>query len=207
MAFDPFRKSLILFGGSTTWPSSASSGYSLPAELLDDTWEWNSGTRQWTELSPQSSPQPRDLHGMVTDSGRAKVLLFGGETYACSSSPMPGAPTDCSETYSPGDVWSGWREEHLDQPHPRHPGADADGFISPLLSFDEGRQKMFLLPAQPSSWTGPGSAFGSNGGTPSAVSGSGSRIGRLVVARHGRPHLSLPILPDLRQPAPPADLH
>ena len=41
-----------------------------------------------------------------------------------------------------------------------------DGFISPLLSFDEGRQKMFLLPAQPSSWTGPGSAFGSNGGTP-----------------------------------------
>ena len=168
MAFDPFRKSLILFCGSTTWPSSASSGYSLPAELLDDTWEWNSGTRQWTELSPQSSPQPRDLHGMVTDSGRAKVLLFGGETYACdSSSPISGVHSSCDGTYSPNDVWewdgakSTWTNRT-----PVTLVQTPDGFISPLLSFDEGRQKMFLLPAQPSSWTGPGSAFGSNGGTP-----------------------------------------
>jgi len=101
---------------------------------------------------------------------------------------MPGAPTDCSETYSPGDVWewdgakSTWTNRT-----PVTLVQTPDGFISPLLSFDEGRQKMFLLPAQPSSWTGPGSAFGSNGGTPiSSFLGVGSRIGRLVVARHGR---------------------
>jgi len=47
----PIRKSLILFGGSTTWPSSASSGYSLQPSSSMTPGNGTVGTRQWTELS------------------------------------------------------------------------------------------------------------------------------------------------------------
>ena len=155
MAYDPFRKSLILFGGYANWPSSSSGP--LPAEILDDTWEWQSGTRQWTQLFPKLSPEPRDSHAMVTDSGRAKVLLFGGETYSCdSASPIPGAPNDCNGTYTPGNVWE-WDGASTTWTN-RTPVVltqTPDGLIPALLSFDEGRQKMFFLPNQP--WFGGGS--------------------------------------------------
>ena len=165
MAYDPFRKSLILFGGSTNWPSSASSDYSLPAELLADTWEWNSGTRQWTQLFPKSSPEPRDLHGMVTDSGRAKVLLFGGETYPCdSSSLVPAGPSTCVQSYTDSEVWE-WDGANTTWTNrtPVTLAQTPDGVMSPLLSFDEGRQKMFFLPGQPSAWATPGQVTASNG--------------------------------------------
>ena len=167
MAYDPFRKSLILFGGSTNWPSSAASADSLPAELLDDTWEWNSGTRQWTQLFPKSSPEPRDLHGMVTDSMRAKVLLFGGETYPCvSTSLVPGAALSCIQTFTTSEVWE-WNGANTTWTN-RTPVTLAQtpaGFMSPLLSFDEGRQKMFLLPAAPSAWSTPGMVSATGGGS------------------------------------------
>jgi hypothetical protein len=67
MAYDPARKSLILFGGYDNW-----SGYPL-----GDTWEFTS-TGKWVELAPVGSPDPLMDHGMVTDTTRNKVLLFGG---------------------------------------------------------------------------------------------------------------------------------
>jgi hypothetical protein len=94
---------------------------------------------------------------MVTDSGRAKVLLFGGETYSCdSASPIPGAPNDCNGTYTPGNVWE-WDGASTTWTN-RTPVVltqTPDGLIPALLSFDEGRQKMFFLPNQP--WFGGGS--------------------------------------------------
>jgi len=88
MACDPFRKSLILYGGMN-YPAGTGSTYAI----LSDTWEWNFGTRKWSQLHPASSPEPRDTHAMVTDSGRAKVLLFGGERPSYDYLyPPPGSP-------------------------------------------------------------------------------------------------------------------
>jgi len=74
MAYDPSRKSLIVYGGTGSPPVGGDANV-----ILGDTWEWNPGTRKWGQLSPKSSPEPRNRHAMVSDSGRAKLLLFGGE--------------------------------------------------------------------------------------------------------------------------------
>jgi hypothetical protein len=127
MACDPFRKSLILFGGTNDVPATDHTfGFS-------DTWEWQSATRQWTQLHPASSPGKLYLHGMVTDVGRAKVLLFGGnashfvwewdnaKTNWTNRTPTPGSVTP--DLYH----WSaGWN-------------------ASTALAFDEGLQKMFFF--------------------------------------------------------------
>jgi len=41
MAYDPFRQSLILFGGVANNPADSTLN-----SLLADTWEWQSGTRK-----------------------------------------------------------------------------------------------------------------------------------------------------------------
>jgi len=117
MAYDPSRKSLILFGG-TNDQLVTSSTYGL-----SDTWEWQSATRQWTQLHPASSPDSLFSHGMVTDMGRAKVLIFGGQTGVDPFFQI--APWwFCRE---PICVGVGWREDDLDQPHTYgwlgHPGS------------------------------------------------------------------------------------
>ena len=127
MAYDPFRTSLILFGGQDQ-----------DGNYLGDTWEWSSATRKWTQLYPKASPEPRYSHGMVTDSGRAKVLLFGGEIY-CDSTVSSGTctPNQVWEWDGPNTTWTNRTTVQLT----RVP----EGRVSPLLSFDEGRQKMFLF--------------------------------------------------------------
>ena len=146
MAYDPFRKSLILFGGSIPLPPS-NIPTSTGSEFLSDTWEWNSGARKWTQLLPASSPEPRDSHGMVTDSGRAKVLLFGGETYAYSSTyPIPGETPIGGGIDQPYSVWE-WDGANTTWTNrtPAPLASSPSGSVFPLLSFDDGRQKMFLL--------------------------------------------------------------
>jgi hypothetical protein len=123
MAYDPFRKSLILFGGINGL------GY------LCDTWEWQSGTRAWRQLFPASSPPCMGGSGMVTDSGRAKVLLFAGEGPDNAVWEWDGATANwTNRTPIRGTVT---------------PGA----FGQPPLAFDDGRQKMFLFWGQ-STWQG-----------------------------------------------------
>jgi len=147
MAYDPFRKSLILFGGSITLPPS-----NIPtntgSEFFRDTWEWNSATRKWTQLLPASSPEPRDSHGMVTDSGRAKVLLFGGESYSYASTyPIPGeTPSSGGGIDFPYTVWE-WDGANTTWSNrtPAPLTSSPNGGLFPPLSFDDGRQKMFLL--------------------------------------------------------------
>jgi Galactose oxidase, central domain len=77
MAWDPYRKSLILFGG---WNSSSVS--------VNDTWEWNSSTRKWSQLFPASTPPSGSV--MVADSGRAKLLLLSALATGVDTYPIPG---------------------------------------------------------------------------------------------------------------------
>jgi hypothetical protein len=125
MAYDPIRKSLIMFGGL----SNSYGGY------LCDTWEWRSGTRTWQQLLPASSPACTGGTGMVTDSGRAKILLFGGE----------GADNTVWEWDGATANWT----NRTPIPSTVSPG----GFGEPPLTFDDGRQKMFLFWGQ-STWQG-----------------------------------------------------
>jgi hypothetical protein len=60
MAYDPIRKRVVMFGGSS----------------FDDTWEWDGTT--WTLRVPQTSPPARNRHVMAFDPRRERIVLFGG---------------------------------------------------------------------------------------------------------------------------------
>ncbi len=66
MVFDGTRQQVILFGGLK----------SLSAPHWNDTWAWT-GT-YWVELAPVSKPPSRRGQGMMFDSVRRQVVLFGG---------------------------------------------------------------------------------------------------------------------------------
>ena len=127
MAYDPIRKSLILFGGVC---NAGAIGY------CDDTWEFSSGN-QWTQLAPDQSPPQLAYHGMVTDAGRGRILLFAGAN-TTGSTPI----VDTNEVWEWNGAASTWTN--------RTPAAFNSmprAQESPLLAFDEGRQKMSLLDA------------------------------------------------------------
>jgi len=135
MAYDPFRKSLILFGGASEDDSGNPQG-------LNDTWEWQSGTRQWAQLHPASNPGQLYGHGMVTDMGRATVLLYGDVNYAVwewdgskttwtNRTPVPSNVTPIVASLAQ----TGW---------------DTTGRY---MTFDEGLQKMFVFQGT-SYWNG-----------------------------------------------------
>jgi len=67
MAYDSARQKVVLFGGN----GGSSVG------VVNDTWEYDGAN--WTLVTTASSPSARQLHGMVYDSGRGKVVLFGGD--------------------------------------------------------------------------------------------------------------------------------
>jgi MYXO-CTERM domain-containing protein len=135
MAYDPSRKSLIMFGG-LTYPSAP---FSEAALDLCDTWEWSSATRAWSQLFPMPSPPCTGGAGIVTDSGRARLLLFGGDGPSNAVWEWDGAKTTwTNRTPAPGAVTPGSR------------GGTEGG---PLMAFDDGRQKMFLFEGD-STWQG-----------------------------------------------------
>jgi hypothetical protein len=97
MAFDSARSRVVLFGGAD------GSGY------LDDTWEWDSASGEWTPRSPAISPLGRASHAMAYDSARARVVLFGGvgtgymgDTWEWDPSFGPGGTWIWSNTPGPG---------------------------------------------------------------------------------------------------------
>lgn len=68
MVFDLNTNRSTLFGG----------GYSLATgSALNDTWEWNG--IQWINKKPLLSPSARTGHAMAYDSGRGKIVLYGGQ--------------------------------------------------------------------------------------------------------------------------------
>ena len=68
MVYDPATGNVILFGGYG--PVSGSGA------VLGDTWLWDGST--WTQVSPGSSPAPREGASIDYDANSRAVLLFGG---------------------------------------------------------------------------------------------------------------------------------
>jgi hypothetical protein len=137
MAYDPFRKSLILFGGLNNDVPL------LEGSWLDDTWEWNCSTRQWSQLHPSSSPPSGGY--MITDSGRAKVLLLDGyRSTGLPTYPIPGAPANPSDLANTIWEWDGSTTTWTNRIPVPATGAPPWP-QGQMLSFDDGRQKVFLV--------------------------------------------------------------
>jgi len=142
MAYDPLRKSLILFGGVNNSPVGI-----MEQLVLGDTWEWNSSTRKWSQLQPTASPEPRQDHAMVTDSGRAKVLLFGGELLThVATYPTPGTPRTPNTISNAVWEWDGGKLTWTNRT-PVSFTLTPSGYASyaSLLAFDDARQKVLLV--------------------------------------------------------------
>jgi hypothetical protein len=77
MAYDPTRKSLIVFGGRDA-PLGA-------APSLSDTWEWNIAQATWTELKVVGAPPGRLGAAMVTDVKRNRIIMASGADYGRQS--------------------------------------------------------------------------------------------------------------------------
>jgi hypothetical protein len=69
IAFDSRRGRVVLFGGHNRAGERGN--------RLADTWEWDG--KRWTEIKV-TGPSPRNSAAMVYDSGRGKIVLFGGST-------------------------------------------------------------------------------------------------------------------------------
>ncbi|MGH7409432.1 MAG: kelch repeat-containing protein, partial [Candidatus Methylomirabilales bacterium] len=113
MVYDSDRQRIVLFGGHTLGTASG----------LNDTWEYN-GTN-WTHATPQSSPPVRGQHGMAYDSGRQRIVVFGG--------------SHGGTTY--GDTWeydgNRWKQ--------KSPSASPTQRWGPGMAYDPVRQKTVLF--------------------------------------------------------------
>jgi Galactose oxidase, central domain len=91
MAYDPNTGTVVLFGGTTTYPGTGTK--------FGDTWTWNGLTQTWTQQSPATSPTPRFGHGMTNDRA-GNIVLFGG---------TDNTPANLSDTW----VWDGttWQQQ------------------------------------------------------------------------------------------------
>jgi len=73
MVYDPVTTHMILFGGFTETDPGTKLSYDL-----DETWEWT-GVR-WVQRFPAHTPGGRSTQGMVFDTARQRVVLFGGKS-------------------------------------------------------------------------------------------------------------------------------
>jgi hypothetical protein len=130
MAFDPARKSMILFGGV----GNTSGAYS-------DTWELTSDGK-WIKLSPAKSPGGLMGPSMTTDTTRKKILLFGGTLiYDYSKDPNPVPYPDPSQNAV--WEWDGATMTWTDRSPPDTTNV-AHRQQNPAIAYDEARQKLFL---------------------------------------------------------------
>ena len=118
MVYSPATHTIVLFGGST----GVDRGTKLIYEL-DDTWE-RVGT-QWIQRFPSHNPGKRGGHVMVYDSGRARVLLFGGQ----------------DGTVGLDDTWAYQNNDwlHIETPHSPSPRFVAGG------AFDSVRNRLVVF--------------------------------------------------------------
>jgi hypothetical protein len=89
LAYDESVQLTMLFGGSPSGPTED------PPSVPGDLWGWDG--HSWARLESEG-PAGRLGHAMVYDSGRGRLVLFGGETY------LPD-PTLASNVETLGDTW------------------------------------------------------------------------------------------------------
>jgi len=70
MVYDPENEQMFLFGGFSL-------GHSI---VLNDTWSYDFASNAWTGLKSGNPPSERASYGMVYDSKRQVLVLFGGFT-------------------------------------------------------------------------------------------------------------------------------
>jgi hypothetical protein len=103
MAYDPVRRTVLLFGGDTYLSPT------LQQTAIGDTWEWDG--QDWHQLQPASSPSARLGAAMAMDPVRGRIWLFGG--------------TDLAWIYSETWEWDGtiWTQRFpAHSPSPRFGG-------------------------------------------------------------------------------------
>lgn len=71
MAYDPKRKRVVLFGGSSSAARDATA-----CACLDDTWEWDGGA--WTQVTTSPAPAPTSGARLAYDPILGELVLFGG---------------------------------------------------------------------------------------------------------------------------------
>src|SRR5262245_26720320 len=95
MAWDPLRRTVLLFGGQT-----------LDFSNSDELWEWSGADGRWTNLTPAQRPaawpEGRNGHGMAYDVARGRLVMFGG----IGPPSWPGHAGDLWEWSSTDGTWT-----------------------------------------------------------------------------------------------------
>lgn len=124
MAYDAQRKNTVLYGGESLFDAATQLTYDS-----DETWIWTGGA--WQQVFPVNHPPQRSAQGMVYDSLRTRVLLFGGRHAKTT-------PTGDISFYNDTWTWNGsdWSELHpANAPEPRQFAA---------LAYDSARDRVIL---------------------------------------------------------------
>jgi hypothetical protein len=117
MAYDSSRDKVVLFGGQTA-----------VSTRVNDTWEWDRTTANWTQKSPSNNPDARQGHALAYDSARGKVVLFGGTT-------------DGTAAGSLSDTWE-WDGNDWTQ---KNPSTSPSARWEISLAYDSARGKIVLF--------------------------------------------------------------
>ena len=116
LAYDAARDRYVLFGGRSQYSGTVPCEWSTD-NVCDATWTFDPATQFWTNVVLSGDrPAARTDHAMVYDSGRDRIVLFGG---AATTATCDGGGTG----YRCGDTWEwdgqSWTRAATTGPSPR----------------------------------------------------------------------------------------
>lgn len=125
MVYDPVTTHMILFGGFTDTDAGTKLVYDL-----NETWEFT-GLR-WVQRFPAHSPAARSTQGMVFDTARNRVVLFGGKA---------GTSTTTTTVKEFNDTWIYQNDDWTELNTPSAPAARQ----LPGMTYDPIRDRIVLF--------------------------------------------------------------
>jgi len=132
MVYEKSTGKVLLFGGGRS-DANYNDGTSISVSY-GDSWEWDPAAHSWTALSAGTAPSPRHAHGMVWDSVRNKVVLFGGMQKDAAG--VDGTPKQ--DTWELDPATGSWAERTT-------PGAKPSVRYGHAASFDGVRGKVVVF--------------------------------------------------------------
>jgi hypothetical protein len=81
MVYDSGNSISLLFGGyyqQKTYNEGTHEWEVISTNFYNDTWTFDSATKEWAQASPATSPSARADHSLFYDSIRGKITLYGG---------------------------------------------------------------------------------------------------------------------------------